>query len=384
LAVGIQLSIVWLIAKAIRASVLRVREYYADSRADLWGAQQGLRMLLRPKDSSIPPLWKQIRGWWKLHPTPAERLATIDNPGQLFKFSLDLPFLVGFLMAIISFGAFSLFVDLAANQGFYLMAAVANMIEIAEARTSYLLLALAIGLLILAIILATTLIFIPVFAISYLMSHVLGLQFIREGLYFQVMGKVRNGCSKQFSLSTLLWVAGLELGFLILPVNYGFSPFYSVHSTDIFLMLLWWICASILIWLWLFFAYQIGTRWLAYHVGTTLPRWRLRIVMTVMSGALWLFLIPLAASRTLILFGSSSEEAPFLLVTALGLVTGLFFCGLLWVFTWIFTRRVHCMSCKRPLSYDQLNHTCTHCGAPSLSWLLLPQKRFSSDKEMEV
>lgn len=329
--IGFQIGIVWLITKAIRASVLRVREYYADARAILWGAQQGLRMILGSQGATESRR-EQIRGWWKLHPTAAERLATVDDPERLFKFAVDLPFLVGFLVAIVSFGAFALFGDLTSGLGFALVAAAAKVVEMAEAKMSYLLVGLAFGLLILMIILSTILLFLPVFVISYLMSNVLGLQLLREGLYNKMAGRVGNGRYKQFGLVTFLWLLGLELGFLILPL-YKMSPFVFLYPEvdlwRIFSIIVWWISTSMLIGIWLLFSRLIGIRWLNRFSGTTVPQWRLRIIMTMTTVVLWLFLIPIATSRLLILFGSATDVGPFLMVIVLSLTAGLCLCGLL-------------------------------------------------------
>ncbi len=389
LAVGFQLSVVWLITKAARASVLRVREYYADARADLWGAQPGLRMILRPTESTESP-WKRIRGWWKLHPTAAERLATVNDPGRLFKFPLDLPFLVGFLMALVSINAFALFSDLTAGLGFAFVSGAANMMEMAEAKTSYLLLLLALGLLIMFVILAAVTLFLPVLAISYLMSSVLGLQLIRESLYDQMTERAGNGRFRQLGLVTVLWLLGLELGFLVIPVYSAMSPFVSVYPTGElwrgFAMIVWWVGSGILVWLWLFFAHRVGTQLLGHYSGVELPRLRLRIIMIITSGVLWLFLIPMAAGRVLIMFGSSSDAGPFIVLTLLSLVAGLSIYAMVWIGTWIVaSRRVRCSSCKRRFSKTNvLNQRCNHCDMLMTPWLLYPSNKMMPSAEEQT
>lgn len=85
---------------ALRASLLRVRELYADWRVVLWGEGEPLRILLAEQAAT-----QGRRSWWRqawsFHPTLAERSQTIQQPARLFTVAHDLAFFVGFLFALL-------------------------------------------------------------------------------------------------------------------------------------------------------------------------------------------------------------------------------------------------------------------------------------------
>ena len=102
----LQAGITLVVIAAIRASLLRTRELYADWRAALWGAEDALKELFMEsgeggKMSLTPAILK-------LHPTPSERLAVLNQPNQLFRLPWQLPFIVGFLSISILAGIFAL------------------------------------------------------------------------------------------------------------------------------------------------------------------------------------------------------------------------------------------------------------------------------------
>jgi hypothetical protein len=115
-AIWLQAGSIVLLALGTRASLLRVREYYADWRAAQWGELPELKATLRCQE---PPLagWNWLRRWWRLHPTSSERLMVLEYPGRLVRLAPDLPFVVGWLVAILGIAGFEMAGELAAGGG---------------------------------------------------------------------------------------------------------------------------------------------------------------------------------------------------------------------------------------------------------------------------
>ena len=99
----------------IRAKLLRVREYYADYRASLWGARDYLQKILAAEakkeeeekgreetgDTEIGFL-KKIR---KFHPSARERADSLGDPDFIFRLSKGLPFIASILLSLLMQGA---------------------------------------------------------------------------------------------------------------------------------------------------------------------------------------------------------------------------------------------------------------------------------------
>jgi hypothetical protein len=102
---------------AIWASLLRVREFYADARVALWGMARPLRTMIesniatrttrQPKLAS-PQLqairhqvWQLFRWPWLFHPQLLARLDALNNPARLFRLAPEVAFFVGFLIALL-------------------------------------------------------------------------------------------------------------------------------------------------------------------------------------------------------------------------------------------------------------------------------------------
>ena len=85
----------------VRAQLLRTRELYADARATSWGAKQGLLTNLGNTAASER---QSKANAWRLHPPAKERIATIENPQRLFQPSWVIPFVTGFLLALVMTG----------------------------------------------------------------------------------------------------------------------------------------------------------------------------------------------------------------------------------------------------------------------------------------
>lgn len=98
----LQVAITLAIILAIRARLLRTREYYADWRAALWGAEVGLIGILQ--DNAQHKVLAERHGLYRLHPSPQQRLDNLRQPKHLFQLSRLLPFSTGFLLAFLLVG----------------------------------------------------------------------------------------------------------------------------------------------------------------------------------------------------------------------------------------------------------------------------------------
>ena len=107
-----------LLIEAIRSSVLRVREYYADARAAMWtGSESHLRAQILADDNGVvsPPGGGQrsLRGWFRnsvapLHPNTEQRLMVLNDTRELFRPSLEIAVFSGLLMGFTINGNFSI------------------------------------------------------------------------------------------------------------------------------------------------------------------------------------------------------------------------------------------------------------------------------------
>ncbi|HET9909977.1 MAG TPA: M48 family metalloprotease, partial [Anaerolineales bacterium] len=100
----IQFGFVLVMAGSIWLRLLRTREFYADWRAVLWGAKNGLSKIFQEeveKEKSNARF--QL---YRFHPEANERLAAIENIEILFRFSPMMIFLSGLLLSMLFVGLY--------------------------------------------------------------------------------------------------------------------------------------------------------------------------------------------------------------------------------------------------------------------------------------
>lgn len=106
LLIGIQIGLIILLVTFIRRGVLHVREYYADWRAAVCGAEAGmLEILQQPRAEPTRSRWQRLM---RFHPSVAGRYAVLINPAPLFRVNRELPFTAGILTGVLFTGTLTL------------------------------------------------------------------------------------------------------------------------------------------------------------------------------------------------------------------------------------------------------------------------------------
>jgi Zn-dependent protease with chaperone function len=378
----LQIGAMLAIVTAIWAGLLRVREVYADWRAATFGAEQALATIF---DSMVPrgkeQPWDKV---WRFHPTARERLAFLQNPTRLFRTALDLPFLCGYLLAIILTGVPLIILPIITGFGAaitFVESVIMSIIGNIEGGAALL------------VILPAALVFITailplLFFSGYLIAGTVGLQVQRE-----VMAEVRTGQQGITGFLRLGFISGIvalgiEIGFLVTPIPI-FSPlgvFWGDAASDLVLMIprifFWLIGVTVFIWFGLLYARFFGKRLLGSHLGSSLPIWKYRFLTSILSIWLGLAYIPLLAWRIAILYGQSPDYLGVIQLVSIGAIIGLvamlFLYAVMFGLTWVcillrqLTQLPHCPMCNKEVHYKySVAETCEHCGELLGKWLLV-------------
>lgn len=311
---------------AIRASILRVRELYADWRVRQWAEGEALLSLLSRRAAAE----QQGRGWrhsWRLHPTARQRLATLQNPIHLFRLSPDLPFFVGVLLALVVEGWLvpvmipSLIT--AGNAALGLSAALAANGNPMALAVAYILTLAAVPILILLSFLAFLL-------VGYLAAGTIVVQLLREG------AAARSGRPASWLAYVRLWlpaallVIGLEVGFAIAPFAL-LSPLGLLLAGRTALLplqvagsLSWLLAVLTVTWFWLLFGRFLARRLAARHNGAP-PRWKQRLLVWTSSALVSLLYLPFFLSRLALYYQPDLVRAWAWLLLPVALLVPLFF-----------------------------------------------------------
>jgi Zn-dependent protease with chaperone function len=370
------------IVVAIRGSLLRIREVYADWRAALWGAETPLADILRRNASADKTArWARL---WRLHPTSQERLAALQNPDRLFHVTTELPFFVGVLLAYVLSGAVAL---------------VAGLVLILQAGSVIAILQLSKGL-------DNPLIFpIPSFTIDliffatwaaflatalavglgavYLVAGALGLAVQRETVADMITG--RQGWATYLSLwkPAALVTIGFQMGILLIPFGIlGLLPELASNSRGLisFLMVLL-LTATIgcLTWLWLVYIRFFAWRTLGSHVSQSSPQSARRLLTLASSGLLLVLYLPAVIGQFVIIAVATDNMTiltQMLTPLFVTVVISLFLYIAIFGATWLLAQahrlvwRPHCPTCKQVTRQRYaVGQLCEHCGQSLAPWL---------------
>lgn len=370
----LQVAITLLVVAAVRASLLRARELYADWQVALWGARAPIDALLQRQDPSI----KSMRGgrWWAIwryHPSPPERLDTLRNPERLFRLAPDLAFLVGFLFALVGVNvvipAGTVGVSIFTLAEIWISAGLAD-----EATSSLLLssasLAAPLLLLILAVGLGSMLL-----GASYLLVETLGLEVQRAAVADLVTQRTGVRPYLQLLGPAGLAAFGVQVGAIFAP----YSPF-AVSGVPLIVVPLWTVLLTALIWLWLIHAYAVAGVILGTHAKYAPPVLKRRLCSLILFGLACTMLVPTFMSQQIVLpllsqaGGLRSEGAlqSLLIALGLGLASYAIIGGASWiaVLLWRRAQRGICPGCGLPMDEAQAaGRHCEQCGADSAPWL---------------
>jgi Zn-dependent protease with chaperone function len=328
----VQFGFVLLVAGLMWVRLIRTREFYADWRAVLWGAQSGLNIIFQEEVEKEKP--KPRFNVFQFHPDGKERLVAIEHPEELFKYSPMMIFMAGLLLASLFIG---LYFSLAA---FLTFAGVMQAIRDASTGWAYW---LARGVFWLGI---AALIFFAFGLTGWLINGVL-LPQIQKQVVLELINRQRGWIQyiKMLMIAVIL-VAGIELGFFMSP----FSVFAPIGLWEIVLEI--FIIAPILVLIaWLYLAYLrfISLRLTATQVGKNYSVWRKRFMQA--ASALWVFLffVPgLFLSR----FLSGELLEVFMYASLIWLASTLLLGSLAFAGSWAVIK----------LSFDNQPRKCPHCG----------------------
>jgi Zn-dependent protease with chaperone function/ribosomal protein L37AE/L43A len=389
------------IVAAIRGSLLRVRELYADWRAALWGAGESIADILRGNTSEQNTTrWARI---WQLHPSAKERLDVLQNPERLFQISNELPFfigaLLGFMLHALSYLILSLFLFILASGGGGLQVFIAVMDKVSDAFSPwfatldpqtneilfYIFIIPIILILVAMAIASIAAIFGLGFGLVYFVASTLGLEVHRESMVSLTKGQRDFSTYFGFWRPAALVAIGSLLGNSLVPYGYlGTLPEWSrSHGVGIALMVVILAVANtFVIWLWMIFTRFFGKHILGSHLSKSHPHGARRFLTIISSGLLLVLYTPLAigifAIDSLASGQSSITIAPWVGIILSISVGATLMYGLTFSVTWVFMkayqliRRPLCPACRKITKKRYaVGEVCEHCGKDLAPWLFV-------------
>jgi hypothetical protein len=373
----LQMAGLLVLFSAIRASLLRAREVYADWRAALWGAGGGLAEIFAANKPSSGD-WFRL---WRLHPPPRDRQRFLDDPRRLFAISNDVPLLVGMLIGLAASGVLLLTPFFTLGVASTLVVVIILMVQAGGLLT-----VLGFALAPLTVLLFALIAVGPQVGLAYLTAGSLGLQAQKDGVAGAASGEKRGlGGYVALLRPSLLFAVGMQLGFLITPggvfapVNnlIGFQGQWLSLLAIPALTLGWLLGVSAAVWLWLAWARYTAIRLLGASAGDRPPRGRRRFLTFWLSLMLWMILIAALTAQTQIWLPNLTtsnmlppEIALLGVIIGLGLMLGLAGLGLLLVEL----RRGGAITCRVCKHKNRRRHavgqTCEQCGSELAGWLI--------------
>jgi Zn-dependent protease with chaperone function len=376
----IQLAVSVCVFFLIQRSLLRVREYYADWRAALWGSEHGLReMILEQLANEKPrPFWERLV---RQHPSVLERRSALDSPDRLFRLTHDVSFFGGIALACVIATLISHTVDMlvAVQSVNSLMAStlrdvsgVTLLLWIITIVGSALFYIVPYGMLMVAMCLA---------------SGILGNEVEREALAGMSRGKVRGPLPYlRLLLPASLFVAGMQIGFMtgLASVFFPTNLLIVYEGSLLPLVLipfetgLWIVVAILVIWVWLAYARFFAHRILGTHFAQDAPNRKRHLLTVQLSILLGFILVPLLISQSQIYrnvggiyqFGLGTPMILFLI--ALMIVFAM------WLFTWVLIAVIKalwppkCPICNtRAHARFHVGYNCHVCGSTLAPWLFV-------------
>ena len=375
----VRISAIFALFLAVRNSVLRVRELYADWRAALWGAEDGLRNVFARQGNRKDIWWQNYLG---LHPTPKRRLAILENPSILYDLSIDLPLFTGAMLGIsvtqIYFFASRLYTILLSGEMIIILSLfkdqmISDSINIMSGIVWLLMYAVA-------ILMSYGMFLIPLLIVSYIASQAVAGQLQSQAI-LNLIDHQPNGWSQILRLLFLAAVMALciEIGFVLVPLS-PIAPIeaFLTDKTNLSIILLiltktvfWLTFFTLGLWLWLLFARFVFRRVLGSSIGRSAPR-RLRqmlmVVLAVMLSALIILgLVGHQQIYSQFLAPELGVNTTFFLVVALLVVS-----VCLWLLIELRLRLSNrsCPACGRASQKRiVVGRGCEHCGADLAPWV---------------
>lgn len=388
---------------SMRASILRVREIYADWRVSLWGGRDALVDILRINRSRDGiPSWTRL---WRLHPTSQERLDALENPERLFRVNVGVSFFVGFLLGYLADSLTSIglslaqlvlrisglrlelletiipFLSVTTNNNSLVFSIVSMLID----TSFYAMLAL-----ILIIMIASGIV------LPYLLLGTLGLEVQREAIADMAANKQRFISYLKLWIPAALISIGYQVGILLVPLGLlALLPdLINIRGFTIFAMMLIQTGVMMcLIWLGLVYIRFFAKRMLGIHTGSS-PSHRARRLLTFFTSVwLLIFFLPVllgyydllnVANGQTIIF---SRWAGALTVVSLGILSQYI---IVFAITWLLVqayrlfRKPHCPSCNQITKKRYaVGQVCEHCGQNLAPWLFVGDPLVQTQHKLE-
>jgi Zn-dependent protease with chaperone function len=374
---------------AIKNSLLRVRETYADWRVAFWNrpAWEALIHTLEIQKQQIQKgnLWNKI---WRTHPNLAERLILLQQPTNLFLVRFDLVFFVGLMLgyiinhmamlsshfiAVVYMGVETMvwylapwIVSWGGEQAFHVFLSIRIMVLLAI---------FAIFLLIPAL----------------LVSGTLGLQVQRHVI--AEMQQHRADLSDYIFLGrwAFLLAISIEVAFILspLPHFYTIGTTVSTLENEVILFVTGVIGSILPIWAWLSYIRFFTKSLLGKHQSKSAPKSKSRLLTMLASGMFWVLYTPVIGGRVLLMMIMLSSKInldtgvyplsgiavfgglSFFLASIVIFVLGLCLTWLL-VQTFQFVQKNQCASCGNTIKQSYtVGHICEHCGENLATWLFI-------------
>ncbi len=374
-----QCGIGLLFVAAIRASLLRVREIYADWRVAIWESEQPLINILKRGVSSQPLGfgWKdRLRRVLRLHPTHTERINFLQEPHRLFIMAYDIPLFVGWLTSTIIFGAaqlyFPLMSSLSQSGDAFVLILASDMQSISSELIANFMTIVAL----LTLLLMRILVIVPFMLMAYLAIQPVGMQVLHAMLRDLSLKQQGFDPYARLLLAAILLAVGLYLGILtsayarpLLSVDYILPV--TVRGIMLFALLLWLCLAGLR---------YFGGWILGFHTGKQAPVWKWRILLfmfsVVLGGLFMLFMIVqygLLAQTGLnsdAMQVAKMESMLWIMFFAVAMVV--FLSSWAWVKLWHWLRPARCPQCNmRAAHTSAVGEVCHFCGAELTPWLLV-------------
>jgi Zn-dependent protease with chaperone function len=352
-----QISLLAVLVALMRREALRVREVYADWRAARWGARDGLVEILkenmgRPKEG----VFKRLR---RFHPTPQERLKSLEDPSELFKLRAYLPAMVGVLLAYIIAGGMPVLqtgLTLWQQTGWTSGLSSGSLLS---------LLAPPLVLFILLVFLIFTL------GMSWLVSSVLGVKIMRQAAAELAQGEQGLLPYLRLSLPALMVPLFFDVGLWIVPYDHiTILPFFSDLPLYLLQPGLIFLTGAIL-WFWMSVMRYAAIHLFGTHTGELPPKAKIRFLIGVGTLLMPLLLAPAVTGRA-VLLGYPQMLLPFLLSLLFSAVIAVFAAAGVWILAlWLRESRPgNCPTCwQGSLPFPVLGKTCRSCGSELASWL---------------
>jgi Zn-dependent protease with chaperone function len=353
----VQISLLAGLVALMRREALRVREVYADWRAARWGAREGLVEILkenldRPKEG----FFRRLR---RFHPSPQERLKSLEDPSELFKLRTYLPAMVGVLLAYIIAGGMPIL-----QTGLTLWRQTWGPSGLSGGPLLSLL-APTLVLLILLVFVIFTL------GTSWLVSSVLGVKIMRQAAAELAQGERGLRPYLRLILPALMVPLFFDVGLWIVPYdNITILPFFSdlpLYLLQPGLILL----TGAILWFWMSVLRYAAVHLFGTHTGDVPPRAKIRFLIGVGTLLLPVLLGPAVTGRA-VLLGYPQMLLPFLLSLLFSAVIAVFAAAGVWILAlWLReSRMAACPTCRQgPLPFPVLGRTCRSCGSELASWL---------------